>query len=196
MPVILIITSFCRKKKFSHDGALRVVDYALSGPEGTDCCNNLVDILGVETIFSLFMKTPNKYGRNGLSQQEVSLLSACSFPVNSLFSCRLCVNCRNQTPLIYPFVILIILMIFVILSCQLMYLPKKLARWKCTFSLYILSFNILNNYFVVVSAWRPCAKHHSVDVAQLSFQPKSETLISVFSENGGPPHGTALCLFG
>ncbi|KAH9634128.1 hypothetical protein HF086_001330 [Spodoptera exigua] len=39
---------------------LAVLDYALAGPEGRDNCNKFVDILGLRTVFPLFMKTPKR----------------------------------------------------------------------------------------------------------------------------------------
>lgn len=60
-----------REKKLSRNGALRVLDHALNLTEGSDCCNKFVDILGLRTIFPLFMKTPSKHGKKGLSKQEV-----------------------------------------------------------------------------------------------------------------------------
>uniref|UniRef100_A0A2P2I082 Beta-catenin-like protein 1 n=1 Tax=Hirondellea gigas TaxID=1518452 RepID=A0A2P2I082_9CRUS len=59
-----------REKKLSRNGALRVLDHALTGTEGSDCCNKFVDILGLRTIFPLFIKTPNKHGKRGLNKQE------------------------------------------------------------------------------------------------------------------------------
>jgi beta-catenin-like protein 1 len=37
----------------SRNGALKVLDHALIGPEGRDCCNKFVEILGLRTIFPL-----------------------------------------------------------------------------------------------------------------------------------------------
>lgn len=70
-----------REKKLSRNGALRVVDHALQGPEGHDNCNKFVDILGLRTIFPLFMKTPAKHGKKGLSRDQheehvISIISA------------------------------------------------------------------------------------------------------------------------
>ncbi|KAF2346728.1 Beta-catenin-like protein 1 N-terminal, partial [Trinorchestia longiramus] len=59
-----------REKKLSRNGALRVLDHALTGPEGADCCNKFVDILGLRTIFPLFIKTPSKHGKKGLNKTE------------------------------------------------------------------------------------------------------------------------------
>lgn len=49
-----------REKKLSRNGSLKVLDHALSGPDGKENCNKFVDILGLRTIFPLFMTTPKK----------------------------------------------------------------------------------------------------------------------------------------
>lgn len=49
-----------REKKLSRNGSLKVLDHALSGPDGRDNCNKFVDVLGLRTIFPLFMKTPRR----------------------------------------------------------------------------------------------------------------------------------------
>ncbi|XP_071512891.1 beta-catenin-like protein 1 isoform X1 [Panulirus ornatus] len=59
-----------REKKLSRNGALRVLDHALAGPEGADNCNKFVEILGLRTIFPLFMKTPGKHGKKGLTKDQ------------------------------------------------------------------------------------------------------------------------------
>lgn len=42
----------------------------MSGPHGKDNCNKFVDILGLRTIFPLFMKTPRKNRKKVLSTEE------------------------------------------------------------------------------------------------------------------------------
>ncbi|KAK9890502.1 hypothetical protein WA026_010581 [Henosepilachna vigintioctopunctata] len=59
-----------REKKTSRNGSLKVLDYAMSGPHGRDNCNKFVDILGLRTIFPLFMKTPRKNRKRVLSAEE------------------------------------------------------------------------------------------------------------------------------
>lgn len=59
-----------REKKTSRNGSLKVLDYAMSGPHGKDNCNKFVDILGLRTIFPLFMKTPSKNRKKVLSTEE------------------------------------------------------------------------------------------------------------------------------
>lgn len=73
----LIIKTKCKKfiehfreKKLSRNGSLKVLNHALSGPQGKDNCNKFVDILGLRTIFPLFMKTPKKNRRRMLSTEE------------------------------------------------------------------------------------------------------------------------------
>lgn len=44
----------------SRNGSLKVLDHALAGQEGRDNCNKFVDILGLRTVFPLFMKTPKR----------------------------------------------------------------------------------------------------------------------------------------
>ncbi|KAF5307784.1 hypothetical protein FQR65_LT06655 [Abscondita terminalis] len=59
-----------REKKTSRNGSLKVLDYAMSGPHGRDNCNKFVDILGLRTIFPLFMKTPKKNRRKVFSTED------------------------------------------------------------------------------------------------------------------------------
>uniref|UniRef100_A0AAX7UJJ1 Beta-catenin-like protein 1 n=1 Tax=Astatotilapia calliptera TaxID=8154 RepID=A0AAX7UJJ1_ASTCA len=59
-----------REKKMSRTSALKVLDHGMIGPEGTDNCHKFVDILGLRTIFPLFMKTPKKMRKTGVSERE------------------------------------------------------------------------------------------------------------------------------
>ncbi|KAG7283488.1 hypothetical protein CRUP_035281 [Coryphaenoides rupestris] len=59
-----------REKKMSRTSALRVLDHGMIGPEGTDNCHKFVDILGLRTIFPLFMKTPKRMKKVGVSEKE------------------------------------------------------------------------------------------------------------------------------
>ena len=54
----------------TRSGALKVLNHALIGVEGKDNCTKFVDILGLRTIFPLFMKTPKKSQRKGVSAEE------------------------------------------------------------------------------------------------------------------------------
>lgn len=59
-----------REKKLSRNGALKVLDYACAGPDGKENCLKFVDILGLRTIFPLYMKTPKKNKQRSLSSEE------------------------------------------------------------------------------------------------------------------------------
>ncbi|KAK5608277.1 Beta-catenin-like protein 1 [Crenichthys baileyi] len=59
-----------REKKMSRTSALKVLDHAMIGPEGADNCHKFVDVLGLRTIFPLFMKTPKKMKKTGSSEKE------------------------------------------------------------------------------------------------------------------------------
>lgn len=59
-----------REKKLSRNGSLKVLDHAMSGPAGKNNCNKFVDILGLRTIFPLFMKTPKRNKKRLLGTDE------------------------------------------------------------------------------------------------------------------------------
>ncbi|KAF4521843.1 hypothetical protein B566_EDAN003717 [Ephemera danica] len=76
-----------REKKQSRNGSLKVLDHAMSGPDGKENCSKFVDILGLRTIFPLYMKTPPRSKRRTLSAEEheehvVSIIA------NMLRNCR------------------------------------------------------------------------------------------------------------
>ncbi|CAG0924813.1 unnamed protein product, partial [Notodromas monacha] len=72
-----------REKKYSRSGALRVLSHALtSGPgdshefgSAADSCAKFVEILGLRTIFPLFMKTPKSKRSAPASQHEEHIVS-------------------------------------------------------------------------------------------------------------------------
>ncbi|KAL1512989.1 hypothetical protein ABEB36_002481 [Hypothenemus hampei] len=76
-----------REKKTSRNGSLKVLDYAMSGIHGKDNCQKFVDILGLRTIFPLFMKTPKKNRRKVLSSEEHEE-HVCSIIASMLRNCR------------------------------------------------------------------------------------------------------------
>lgn len=39
----------------SRSRAIKVFDYAMSGPAGTSCCETFVEALGLKSLFSTFM---------------------------------------------------------------------------------------------------------------------------------------------
>lgn len=61
---------FSREKKFSRNGSLKVLDHSMSGQYGVENCNKFIDILGLRTIFPLFMKTPKKNRKRTLTIEE------------------------------------------------------------------------------------------------------------------------------
>lgn len=67
-----------REKKMSRNGSLKVLDHALAGPDGYDNCNKFVDILGLRTVFPLFMKTPKRKRLLTVDQHEEHVVSIIS----------------------------------------------------------------------------------------------------------------------
>uniref|UniRef100_A0A914XS68 Beta-catenin-like protein 1 n=1 Tax=Plectus sambesii TaxID=2011161 RepID=A0A914XS68_9BILA len=76
-----------RERKQSRESALKVLDYATTGPEGGNNCDKFVEILGLRTLFPLLMRTPAKAKRKDTSPDEheehvcavvSSLLRSCS----------------------------------------------------------------------------------------------------------------------
>ena len=59
-----------REKKKSRGGALKVLSHALSGDGGKELCLKFVEILGLRTLFPLFMKTPSRGKRSGISAKD------------------------------------------------------------------------------------------------------------------------------
>ena len=51
-------------------GALRTLDFAMTGVDGKDNCQKIVDILALRTIFPLFMKPPKGHKKSGESRAE------------------------------------------------------------------------------------------------------------------------------
>ena len=61
---------FCREKKQSRNSAIKVLNHAMTGIEGQDNCQKFVEILGLRSIFPLFMKTP-KQTKTGPTPDEL-----------------------------------------------------------------------------------------------------------------------------
>ena len=66
-PNCQLMNLMLREKKTSRNGALKVLNHALSGTDAFAFANciKFVDVLGLRTIFPLFMKTPKKQRRKG-----------------------------------------------------------------------------------------------------------------------------------
>ena len=72
-----------REKKMSRTSALKVLAYAMTGEEGVNNCSKFVEILGLRSVFPLFMKPPKRNKKTGNSTEE-SEEHACSI-IASLF---------------------------------------------------------------------------------------------------------------
>lgn len=59
-----------KERKASRNGALRTLDFAMTGTEGKDNCQKIVDILGLRTIFPLFIKPPKGNKKSGETRAE------------------------------------------------------------------------------------------------------------------------------
>jgi len=59
-----------KEKKKCRGGALKVLSHALTGEGGQTLCHKFVEILGLRTLFPLFMKTPHRGRRSGVSGKE------------------------------------------------------------------------------------------------------------------------------
>ncbi|XP_071784822.1 beta-catenin-like protein 1 [Asterias amurensis] len=66
---VQLMNLMLREKKLSRHSALKVLDHAMTGAEGAENCTKFIDILGLRSLFPLFMKTP-KIGKKGSSAQE------------------------------------------------------------------------------------------------------------------------------
>nr|CAG4643843.1 EOG090X03ST [Lepidurus arcticus] len=85
-----------REKKTSRSGALKVIDHVLSGvgaeSVSAQASHKFVDILGLRTLFPIFMKTPKKHQRKGMSAEEFE--EHCIAVAASLL--RLCTGSQRQ----------------------------------------------------------------------------------------------------
>ncbi|KHN88155.1 Beta-catenin-like protein 1 [Toxocara canis] len=59
-----------RERKQSRESALKVLNHATNGVEGKANCIKFVEILGLRTIFPLFMRTPSKLKRKDTTPDE------------------------------------------------------------------------------------------------------------------------------
>ncbi|KAL9890964.1 beta-catenin-like protein 1 [Glossina fuscipes fuscipes] len=76
-----------REKKMSRNGSLKVLDHSMSGQDGRENCNKFVDILGLRTIFPLFMKTP-KRNKKRLLSADAHEEHVCSVIASMLRNCK------------------------------------------------------------------------------------------------------------
>eukprot|EP00794_Sanderia_malayensis_P018782 gene18782-20673_t len=59
-----------KEKKLSRTSALKVLDFAMTGPDGSDNCNKFIDILGLRSLFPLWMKAPKRNKKIGNSVED------------------------------------------------------------------------------------------------------------------------------
>ena len=64
-----VLTSF-REKKQSRSRSIKALDYAMSGPAGSACCEVFVEALGLKSLFSTFMSKVSK--KNKTQNEDVS----------------------------------------------------------------------------------------------------------------------------
>lgn len=70
-----------KEKKQSRSRSIKVLDYAMSGPAGTQCCEVFVEALGLKSLFSTFMGKVSK--KNKTQTEDISHTLGI---VSSLFS--------------------------------------------------------------------------------------------------------------
>ena len=60
-----------REKKLSRFGSIKVLNHAMTGPEGFENCQKFIDILGLRSVFPLFMKLPKIPKKLGITNDEL-----------------------------------------------------------------------------------------------------------------------------
>ena len=76
-----------REGKMSRPRALRLLDHTLGGPDGGQCCERLIEAVGLKTLFSLFIKKQD----NEATEHILGMLSSMlrSLPANEASRIRL-----------------------------------------------------------------------------------------------------------
>ena len=59
----------------SRNSALKVINHVVSGYEGRDNSVKYVEILGLKTLFPLFMKTPKRNKKTGHTENVSQLIT-------------------------------------------------------------------------------------------------------------------------
>jgi len=88
-----------REKKMSRTSALKCLAYAMTGEDGAENCHKFVEILGLRSVFPLFMKPTKRNKKSGHGSEE-SEEHTCSI-ISALFR-HLTGN--NRTRLVHKFV--------------------------------------------------------------------------------------------
>ena len=55
----------------SRCSAVKVLNYAMQGTDGADNCQKFIDILGLRSLFPLFIKTPKTNKKSGPSKNQL-----------------------------------------------------------------------------------------------------------------------------
>ena len=55
----------------SRCSAVKVLNYSMQGTDGVDNCQKFIDILGLRSLFPLFMKTPKINKKSGPSKSQL-----------------------------------------------------------------------------------------------------------------------------
>ena len=79
-----------REKKMSRPPALKVLNHALQGDEGINCCAKFIDVYGLRSLFPCFMKTPGKKQKRGSesSVKSVKVVQIHRFKALQIFQLR------------------------------------------------------------------------------------------------------------
>jgi len=88
-----------REKKMSRTSALKCLAYAMTGEDGGENCHKFVEILGLRSVFPLFMKPTKRNKKSGHGSEE-SEEHTCSI-ISSLFRH---LNSNNRQRLIHKFI--------------------------------------------------------------------------------------------
>ncbi|GFR75921.1 beta-catenin-like protein 1 [Elysia marginata] len=75
-----------REKKLSRNSAVKVLNHAMTGIDGQDNCQKFVEILGLRSVFPLYMKTP-KAAKTGPSSEELEE-HICSIIASMMRNCQ------------------------------------------------------------------------------------------------------------
>ncbi|XP_033123796.1 beta-catenin-like protein 1 [Anneissia japonica] len=84
---VQLMNLMLREKKLSRFSSLKVLDHAMTGEEGAENCNKFVEILGLRSIFPLFMKTHKKQKKKGGISEEDHEEHVCSIIASMLKNC-------------------------------------------------------------------------------------------------------------
>ncbi|KAI6035421.1 hypothetical protein F5J12DRAFT_793305 [Pisolithus orientalis] len=82
----LLSRQFSREKLQSKSRSIKVLDYAMSGPAGSEVCSTFVEALGLKTLFSAFMGKVSKKQKRNAGTQATEDTSHILGIISSLFT--------------------------------------------------------------------------------------------------------------